>query len=56
MLCENCGIEHDSGFASGRFCSRGCSNSFSTKAKRTEINKKYPPPFRVVFLVGVELS
>lgn len=40
MNCENCSIEHDGSFASGRFCSRKCSRGFSTKAKRQEINKK----------------
>lgn len=38
--CENCGIEHDGTYGSGRFCSTKCSRGFSTKAKRKEINKK----------------
>jgi hypothetical protein len=38
-LCENCAVEHDSSYATGRFCSRKCSKSFSTKAKRQSINK-----------------
>lgn len=40
MKCENCGIEHDGEYGSGRFCSSKCARSFSTKAKRKEINKK----------------
>ena len=38
--CENCGIEHDGKYGSGRFCSNKCSRGFSTKAKRKEINAK----------------
>lgn len=38
--CENCGKEHDGEYASGRFCSSKCSKSFSTKSKRSLINKK----------------
>lgn len=40
MNCEYCGNEHEGSFATGRFCNRKCSNGFSTKAKRQEINKK----------------
>jgi len=36
MKCENCGIEHDGSYGSGRFCSKQCAKSFSTK---NEINK-----------------
>ena len=39
-LCESCKIEHDSSYASGRFCSAKCSRSFSTRNKRKEINEK----------------
>jgi hypothetical protein len=38
--CENCGIEHDGSYGSGRFCSTKCARGFSTKAKRKEINEK----------------
>lgn len=38
--CENCGIENDGMYGSGRFCSQKCSRSFSTKNNRDEINKK----------------
>jgi endogenous inhibitor of DNA gyrase (YacG/DUF329 family) len=38
--CENCDIEIDWVFGSGRFCSRKCACSFSTKEKRKEINEK----------------
>ncbi len=40
MICENCGIEHDGNYGSGRFCSTKCSRSFATKGKRKEINEK----------------
>lgn len=39
-ICENCGIEHEVIYGSGRFCSMKCSRGFSTKAKRKEINEK----------------
>lgn len=38
--CEYCNKEHDGKFATGRFCNRKCSNGFSTKNKRQDINKK----------------
>lgn len=38
--CENCSIEHDRSYGSGRFCSEKCARGFSTKDKRKEINKK----------------
>jgi hypothetical protein len=38
--CELCKKEHDCSYGSGRFCSSECARSFSTKAKRKEINKK----------------
>ena len=31
MICENCGKEHSGDFGSGRFCSKKCAKSFSTK-------------------------
>lgn len=40
MKCENCLIEHDGSYASGRFCNKKCSRSFSTKIKRKDINEK----------------
>ena len=39
-ICENCTIEHDGNYASGRFCSSKCSRSFSTKVKRQQINNR----------------
>jgi len=38
-VCENCGIEHEGIFGSGRFCCKKCARGFSTKAKRSLINK-----------------
>lgn len=40
MKCENCNLEHDGTYGSGRFCSNKCARGFSTKNKRNEINKK----------------
>jgi len=40
MICETCGKEIDGKFGTGRFCSRKCACSFSTKIKRLEINEK----------------
>ena len=39
-LCECCGKKHNGRYATGRFCSKKCACSFSTKSKRKEINKK----------------
>jgi len=38
--CESCSNEHLGNYGSGRFCNVKCSRSFSTKAKRLEINSK----------------
>jgi hypothetical protein len=40
MFCENCNINHNGAYGSGRFCSIKCARGFSTKNKRSEINKK----------------
>jgi len=40
MKCQNCNAKHEGNYGSGRFCSNKCARSFSTKSKRTEINKK----------------
>ena len=40
MICECCGKEILIKFASGRFCSRSCANSFSSRTNRAETNKK----------------
>ena len=29
--CENCGVEHNGNYGSGRFCCKECARSFSTK-------------------------
>jgi very-short-patch-repair endonuclease len=39
-ICEMCNNDHDGSFGSGRFCSNHCARGFSTKNKRSEINKK----------------
>jgi hypothetical protein len=38
--CENCELDHDGSYGSGRFCSIKCARGFSTKEKRLEINEK----------------
>lgn len=40
MKCENCQIEHDGAFATGRFCSAKCARSFAAKTNMDETNKK----------------
>lgn len=40
MNCENCNQQHDGTYGSGRFCNELCARSFSSKAKRKEINEK----------------
>lgn len=37
--CKKCNINHTGLYGSGRFCSSKCARSFSTAAKRIEINK-----------------
>lgn len=36
--CECCDNEHDGAYGSGRFCCSYCARSFTTKAKRQQIN------------------
>lgn len=38
--CENCELEHNGEYGSGRFCSNKCAKGFSTKSKRSLINEK----------------
>ena len=38
--CENCGLEHQGDYGSGRFCNNKCARSYSTKNKRKLINEK----------------
>lgn len=40
MICENCNNIINKIYGSGRFCSKKCARSFSTKSKRKEINEK----------------
>lgn len=37
--CEACGKPHDGSFATGRFCSRSCARSFSTRGRRVKIRE-----------------
>ncbi len=38
--CENCKVQYDGSYGSGRFCTSKCARGFSTKNKRNEINEK----------------
>lgn len=49
MLCENCNINHNGIYGSGRFCSKECARSFSTKDKRADINKKVSDKLSIKF-------
>lgn len=40
MICENCDIEHDGKFGSGRFCCKKCSTSYSSNKNREAKNIK----------------
>jgi hypothetical protein len=40
LNCENCNLEHNGMYASGRFCSSKCAHGFSSKEKRLLINAK----------------
>lgn len=40
MICENCNIEHEGLYGSGRFCTEKCARCFSTKIKRADINNR----------------
>ena len=40
MICENCKKEHDGSYGSGRFCSKECARSYSSKQlKNTELKE-----------------
>ena len=40
MICENCGKEHNGSYGSGRFCSKECARSYSSKQlKNTELKE-----------------
>lgn len=40
MVCENCGKDHDGYYGSGRFCSKECARSYSSKhIKNTELKE-----------------
>jgi hypothetical protein len=43
--CENCNIENNGKYGSGRFCGSKCARSFSTKLKRKEISEKVSKTF-----------
>lgn len=38
--CENCTLEHDGSYGSGRFCSRSCVCAFATKENREQVSLK----------------
>ena len=39
MICENCGKEHDGFYGSGRFCSKECARSYSSKQNKNELKE-----------------
>ncbi len=52
MKCENCQIEHDGEYGSGRFCEQKCSRSFAAKTNREETSKKVSETLKRKFLSG----
>ena len=62
VRCESCKKEHDGIFGSGRFCSKSCANSFSTKGKREIINDKVAaksggvPESQIIVLIKLLLA
>jgi len=38
-ICENCGKEHDGSYGSGRFCSKECARSFSSKNSKGQLKE-----------------
>ena len=38
-VCENCGKEHDGSYGSGRFCSKECARSYSSKQNKNELKE-----------------
>lgn len=39
FICENCGLEHNGSYGSGRFCSEICARSYSTKNENKKKKK-----------------
>lgn len=39
FICENCGLEHNGNYGSGRFCSEKCAKSYSTKNESKELKE-----------------
>ena len=50
--CENCDNVHDGKYGSGRFCSSICARGFSTKNKRSLINKKVSSKLTTLKLIN----
>ncbi len=44
--CENCELDHNGEYGSGRFCSIKCSKGFATKNNRKEISEKLSEKFK----------
>lgn len=49
--CENCSLEHNGLYGSGRFCCTKCARSFSTKLKRHIINEKVSLSLKSVYAI-----
>ena len=39
MICKNCGKEHDGSYGSGKFCSKKCAKSYSTKKIKGQLKE-----------------
>jgi len=39
FICENCGLEHNRSYGSGRFCSEKCAKSYSTKNESKKLKE-----------------
>lgn len=56
MKCENCGKEHNGNYASGRFCSKECAKSFSTKNDNKQLKEAKCVNCGKYFLIGKRAS
>jgi hypothetical protein len=55
-ICENCGVEHSGGYASGRFCSSKCSHSFVSNMDRQAKNKKVSDIMKRKMAAGLQIG
>ena len=55
-ICGNCQTEHNSLYASGRFCCKKCAKAFSTKINRKETNIKVSNTIKQKLLNGEQIG